>query len=151
MLNSPAPEFALEASTGQKINLTDLFGSYTVLIFYPANDTPVCNRQLEDMSIKSKELVARNARIFGVNTASPSKHREYCTRKQLEFPILSDPGGTTAKKFKAFWGWMGINRRTVVVIEPKGLVIFYQRGNPKPIEILAAIEQHSKVIELPTA
>jgi peroxiredoxin Q/BCP len=145
LLGTPAPDFTLEASTGAKISLNDLQGSYIVLIFYPANDTPVCNRQLEEMSLSASQLLQYNARIFGVNTANAGKAKEYCTRKKLDFPILSDPGGTTAKKYQSFWSWIGTNKRTVVSINPNGKICFYQRGTPTPEQIIEAIQsdQHS--------
>jgi len=135
-----APDFSLEASTATKITLCDLRGSFVVLIFYPANDTPVCNRQLEEMSLSASELLQYNARIFGVNTANQGKAREYCSRKKLDFPILSDPGGTTAKKYQSFWSWIGTNKRTVVVINPEGKICFYQRGTPTPEQIVESIQ-----------
>lgn len=139
MLNTQAPDFTLEASTGQKITLQDLRGSYVVLIFYPANDTPVCNSQLEEASMHVEKFVECNARVFGVNTASTDKHREYCTRKRLDFPILSDTNAQTAKKYKAYWGWLPVNRRTVVVIDPEGKIVMYERGKPSTEEILSHI------------
>ena len=144
MLNSQAPEFALESSTGQSIRLQDLLGTFVVLIFYPMNDTPICNRQLGDLSVRAGELIEWNARIFGVNTAAADKHREYCARKQLNFPILSDPGGATAKKYNAWMRWLPIAKRTVVVINPSGTICFYQRGTPQPHEIKSIIENQSK-------
>lgn len=86
MLNTLAPDFELEASTGHKVTLADLRGAYVVLIFYPANDTPTCNSQLDEMSISAEKLYEYNARVFGVNTASAVKAKEFCTRRRLEFP-----------------------------------------------------------------
>lgn len=145
MLNSPAPEFALESSTGQSIRLQDMLGTFVVLIFYPMNDTPICNRQLGELSVRAGDLIEWNARIFGVNTAAADKHREYCARKQLNFPILSDPGGATAKKYNAWMGWLPIAKRTVVVIDPSGTICYYQRGAPAAQEIKALIENQSRM------
>jgi len=139
MLGTKAPDFSLSATTGHNVTLDELAGSYVVLIFYPANDTPVCNLQLDEMSLSASKLLQHNARVFGVNTAKVDKSRDYCTRKRLEFPILSDVGGATAKKFKAFWGWLGMNKRTVVVINPNGMICFYAPGKPSPDTVIQAI------------
>lgn len=147
MIGTKAPEFSLHGSTGQVVTLSDLSGTYIVLVFYPSNDTPVCDRQLSDLSINAADLLAINTRIFGVNTADENKHREYCTRRQLEFPILSDPRGVTAKKYKAFWGWIGVNRRTVVIIDPRGEICFYSRGNPSSEEIIGRIKSHQASVQ----
>ena len=140
MLNNPAPDFSLEANTGQKIGLKDLLGSYVVLIFYPMNNTPICNEQLGEISLRAGEFIKWNARIFGVNPAAADKHREYCSRKRLNFPILSDPGGSTAKKYQTWMGWLPFAKRTVVVIDPNGTICFYNRGTPSSDEIRQVIE-----------
>src|SRR5262245_11542134 len=118
MLNQEAPDFSLESTTGGQVHLKDLRGSYVVLVFYPWNDTPVCNKQLDTMSLNAEELFAHNARVFGVNTAPATKSKEFCLRKKLEFPILSDPGGETAKKYGAYMMWLPWNKRTVLAIDP---------------------------------
>ncbi|MBS2000953.1 MAG: peroxiredoxin family protein [Candidatus Obscuribacterales bacterium] len=141
MLNEKAPDFSLESTTGQDITLSSLAGSYVVLVFYPANDSPTCNKQLSDFSINSTALMETDARVFGVNTAPANKSRSYCTRQRLEFPILSDPGGNTAKKYKAFLGWLPFIKRTVVVIDPAGNICFYERGTPAPESVLECIKQ----------
>src|SRR5438094_692260 len=117
MLNTKAPDFSLEASTGQWVNLNELAGSFVVLIFYPLNDSPTCNRQLKDAELSLQDFLLVNARVFGVNTEPVEKQRAYCTRKRLQFPILSDPGGKLAKKYKAHMLWLPFNLRTVVVVD----------------------------------
>ncbi len=141
MLNEKAPEFSLEATTGQHITLSSLAGSYVVLVFYPANDSPGCNKQLSEFSLNASTLMETDARVFGVNTAPANKSRTYCTRQRLEFPILSDPGGATAKKYKAFMGWIPFIKRTVVVIDPSGNICFYERGAPAPENVISCIKQ----------
>ncbi len=141
MLNEKAPEFSMEATTGQNITLSSLAGSYVVLVFYPANDSPGCNKQLSEFSLNTSSLLETDARVFGVNTAPANKSRTYCTRQRLEFPILSDPGGATAKKYKAFLGWIPFIKRTVVVIDPSGNICFYERGAPAPENVINCIKQ----------
>ena len=139
MLNEEAPDFSLDSTTGGQVHLKDLRGSYVVLVFYPANDSPTCNKQLDTMNLSAQDLFARNARIFGVNTAPATKSKEYCLRRKLDFPILSDPGGSVAKKYGAHMVWLPWNKRTVVMIDPKGKICFYKRGVPSPEEVMKAI------------
>ena len=142
MINEKAPQFELEASNGQKIKLIDLRGSFVVLIFYPMNDTPICNRQLNDMSINLEDFLTCNARVFGVNTASKERQREYCQRKRLEFPILSDAGANVARQYGTYNPWMPFwQHRTVVAIDPQGVICYYERGNPAPDVVLKTIKQ----------
>jgi peroxiredoxin Q/BCP len=148
MLNLSAPKFTLEANTGQKIQLEDLLGAFTVLVFYPMNDTPICNRQLGDINLRLSELIQHNTRVFGVNAAGKDKHKEYCVRKRLEFPILSDPDGVTAKSYNAWMRWFPIAKRTVVVIDPTGTIRYYKRGAPSLDEILDVIKSQQNTSPL---
>lgn len=144
MLNSKAPDFVLESSTGQKIHLADFHGSFVVLVFYPANETPICNKQLSEMSVSLEEFLAQNARVFGVNTASAEKHKGYCERRRLQFPILSDPGCKVAREYGAQMKWLPmVIKRTVVAIDPQGQVCFYKHGKPDPNDVLSVIKHHS--------
>lgn len=144
LLNSKAPDFALESTTGQKVRLSDCNGSFVVLVFYPANETPVCNKQLDEMNVSLEEFLKLNARIFGVNTATVEKHKGYCERRRLQFPILSDPGCKVARDYGAQMKWLPIViKRTVVAIDPDGTVCFYKHGKPDPEEVIAAIKSRS--------
>jgi len=141
MLNQVAPEFSLESTIGQPVNLKDLLGGYIVLVFYPWNECPVCIKHLGNMSFNAQQLFENNVRVFGVNTGSPNKSKEFCLRRKLEFPILSDPGGVTAKKYGAFMKWLPFNKRVSVVIDPQGKICFYKHGTPPAEEIIAYIKQ----------
>jgi peroxiredoxin Q/BCP len=142
-IGKDAPDFSLESTTAHNVNLSDLRGSFIVLIFYPANDTPVCNKQLDEANMSAAVFLQHNARVFGVNTAKVEKTRAYCIRRRLEFPILADPGGTVARKYGAFWGWLNMNRRTVVIIDPAGKIVFSCHGKPPPEKLIEAIDKHS--------
>lgn len=140
MLGQQAPDFSLESTTGQPIRLQSLLGSFVVLIFYPANDSPTCNKQLDEVNETWEGFLEANARVFGINTATLEKQKEFCVRRRLQFPILSDPRGTVAKKYKAFLPLLPFNRRTVVAICPAGKIFFYERGKPDPFKVLSAIK-----------
>ena len=39
-LGEKAPNFRLDASTGERLSLADLKGKFAVIVFYPKNNTP---------------------------------------------------------------------------------------------------------------
>lgn len=141
MLHKEAPHFSLESSIGQSISTNDLLGAFTVLIFYPANDSPTCNKQLSEVNLDLNSFLALNARVFGVNTADKEKQQQYCLRRRLEFPILSDPGGKVARRYGASFFGLPIIKRTVVIIDPSGWIMFYERGTPAPAKLLESIQR----------
>ena len=152
MQGQPAPDFTLMASNGKVITLAQLKPAFVVLVFYPANNTPTCNRQLDTFNVNLGRFLQLNTVVFGINTAKLEKQRAYCARRRLEFPILSDPGGGVAKRFHAYCGWwLPINRRTVVVVDPEGQVCFHKRGLPTIEEIEAAICQRQTMLASATA
>lgn len=135
-----APEFTLSASTGEEIRLADLRGKFVVLIFYPANDTPVCNKQLAEANLALEEFAAHDTLVFGVNPAPVAKAEAFCSRQGLKFPILSDPGGKVAKLYNAHYKWLPLNIRTVVIVNPQGDICYFQRGKPLPAKMIEAVK-----------
>ena len=47
-IGKPAPAFTLPNQSDEKVRLTSLKGSWVVLYFYPADDTPGCTIQACD-------------------------------------------------------------------------------------------------------
>jgi peroxiredoxin len=71
-----------------------------------------------------------NVRPFGLNPASPDKHKAYAARLQLPFVLLSDPEARIAKAYHATPPWgMGITR-TVYLVGMDGHIAFGARGAP---------------------
>lgn len=130
MLNQPAPDFTLTASDGSVVSRRGLLGRYALFIFYPRNNTPVCDRQLDDFSRMTPAFEAAGVRVYGVNPASADRHQTYCSQKGLAFPVLSDPGASVARRFGTSWWKLPLNRRTVIVIDPQGNVCYRQSGTP---------------------
>jgi peroxiredoxin Q/BCP len=137
MIGQPAPEFALAANDGKTYALKDLSGRSVVLIFYPINNTPGCNKQLSALRDDQKKFDRANAQILGVNPAGVDAHQAFCSDFRFKFPILSDPELSVAKAYGAEKG--GGNRRTVVVIGPDSRIVFHRHGMPTDDEILEAI------------
>lgn len=141
MIGEAAPDFELTASNGNTIRLSSLRSSYVLLIFYPKNDSPTCNRQLDDMSISGEDFFRRGVRLFGVNTAKVEKQQAYCERRQLSFPILSDPGGVVARLYNCRSRLFPVNRRTVVLVDPQGKICFFERGAPSAERVLKVLDE----------
>lgn len=137
MIGKPAPGFALAASDGQTYDLKDLSGKPVVLVFYPMDNTPGCNKQLSALRDDQEKFDQVGARIFGINPGTLDSHRKFCEGFRFAFPLLSDPGLKVAEAYGAARGTF--NKRTVVVIGPDGLVKFHRHGMPTDDEILEAL------------
>ena len=70
-------------------------------------------------------------------------HKRFAIGRGLQFPILSDPGGRTARAFRARLPVVRLTRRTVYALGPDGRVIFARRGQADLKEVLEAIRNGS--------
>ncbi len=131
-----APDFTLPDQDGSPVTLSALRGHNVVLIFYPADETMVCTKQLCEFRDHWQTATERNTRVFGVNPAVAAKHGKFRKRHSFPFPLLVDSGKTVARQYNAH-APIAV-RRTVYLIGPEGEIRFAQRGKPSPRQVLAA-------------
>jgi len=94
---------------------------------------------LADLEGRRPEFETLNCRVLAINPAPAADHRRFAVVRGLRFPILSDPGGRTAKAFQARLPVIRLTRRTVYALGPDGRVVFARRGQADLKEVLEAI------------
>lgn len=140
-VGSAAPDFELRNDRGAAVRLGDYRGRKNViLIFYPADDTRVCTRQVCEMRDNWGAAQARDTVILGVNPGNAESHRRFREKHSLPFDLLIDEGKRVASRYNA--GGLIVNR-TVYAIGKDGRILFAQRGKPSPKDVLAAIAGQS--------
>jgi peroxiredoxin Q/BCP len=131
-----APDFTLADDSGGTISLSALRGKRVVLVFYPADDTPGCTKQLCQFRDDWSEARRAGVEVFGVNPGSAKSHGKFRGKFQFPFPLLVDSG----QKVAALYHANGIIvKRTVYGIGPDGVIRFAERGMPSPSEVLRAL------------
>lgn len=141
-IGSPAPDFDLEDESGNRVRLADFRGaSSVVLMFYPADNTPGCTRQLCAARDDYDRYAAAGIAVFGVNPGSLAAHKRFSERHGFKTPLLLDNGGRVSRAYDALTPipLVTLVNRTVVGIDREGHVRFYQRGMPSTDTILAAM------------
>jgi peroxiredoxin Q/BCP len=140
-IGAEAPEFTGQASDGKTYRLSDLLRTrHVALIFYPANNTPGCNRQLSAARDDLAQFTARGIQPFGVNPAGVESHANFVDKMHFNFPILSDPERAIARAYHALKeDGKGI-QRSVYVVRRDGTIAFAQRGAPPVSEIAASVD-----------
>ena len=115
-------DFALPASNGETVKLSDYRGKHVVLYFYPKNMTPGCTTQACDFRDYSKEFENLDAVILGISPDPISKHEKFIEKHGLPFLLLSDENHEVAEQFgvwklKKNFGkeYMGIERSTFII------------------------------------
>jgi len=141
-IGQEAPDFDLEDERGNRVRLSDFRGkSAVVLMFYPADNTPGCTKQLCTARDDYDKYVAAGVAVFGVNPGSAATHRKFSERHGFRTPLLLDDGGRVSRAYDALMPipiLMLVNR-TVVGIDREGVVRFFQRGMPSTSTILEAL------------
>ncbi|HEX5431001.1 MAG TPA: peroxiredoxin [Bryobacteraceae bacterium] len=134
-VGSPAPEFSLSDQDGNLVTLSALRGRNVVLVFYPADDTTVCTKQLCEFRDHWPSAQQKNTLVFGVNPGSSEKHVKFRDKYQFPFPLLIDRDQKTGAAYhtRSF-----VPRRTVYLIGPDGAIRYARRGKPDPGEVLAS-------------
>jgi peroxiredoxin Q/BCP len=97
-----APAFTLETLDGKTLSLGDFKGKQVVLYFYPKDDTPGCTREACAFRDSQAAIKKTGAVVLGVSPDSTASHEKFTGKYKLNFPLLSDPDKSIAKKYGAF-------------------------------------------------
>jgi len=119
-----APQFALDDDNGNTVSLSDFAGKKVLVYFYPKAMTPGCITQACGLRDTKSELAELNTVVLGISPDPVKKLANFVTKKELNFPLLSDPEHVTAEEFgvwgeKKFMGkiYDGIHRISFLVDE----------------------------------
>jgi thioredoxin-dependent peroxiredoxin len=137
----PAVQVPATAVEGNTINLAEWQKNYTVLIFYPMDQTPGCTIQLCAMRDAYPNFTKNSINVAGVNPGNLKSHQTFADKQKLPFPLIVDEGRVLAKQL-GVKPTMGTVSRTVVVVSPDQGVIWVKEGMPSPKDILAQITNH---------
>ncbi|HEX8066265.1 MAG TPA: redoxin domain-containing protein [Thermoleophilaceae bacterium] len=136
---SPAPDFALRDQDGEEVTLESLRGRRFVLVFYPADFSPVCTDQLNVYQEVLGELRERGVELYGVSVDSGWCHKAFQRHLGVEIPLLADfhPRGAVAEAYGVFAESHGVAKRALVMVGPDGVVEWAYKS-PSPLEIPGA-------------
>ena len=137
-LNVSAPNFQLEASNGETVELADFHGKNVVLYFYPKDMTPGCTTEACDFRDQFESFAELNAVILGVSPDPNSRHQKFIEKHGLPFLLLADEEHKAAEaygvwKLKKNFGkeYMGIERSTFIIDKNGNLVKEYRKVKVK--------------------
>ncbi|NJP40541.1 peroxiredoxin [Oscillospiraceae bacterium HV4-5-C5C] len=108
----------------------DLLGHWSVIVFYPADFTFVCPTELGDLAENYEAFKKINCEVYSVSTDSHFTHKawhdESDTVRQVQYPMLGDPGAVLARDFDvlAEKDWQAL--RGSFVINPEGEIVAYE-------------------------
>src|SRR5689334_999696 len=124
-----APAFTLPDETGTVHKLADQKGKWTVVYFYPTDDTPGCTTEACQFRDLHPDMKVEGATVWGISPQGAESHRKFKDKYGLTFTLLSDVDHSVADTYGA-WGPKpspaggmkdGLIRSTVLV-DPEGRV-----------------------------
>jgi len=119
-----APDFALKATPDQTISLKQLRGKPIVLVFYPADWSPVCGDQVSLYNEMLAEFQGYDAQIVGISVDGAWCHTAFAKDRKLRFPLLADfePKGAVSKRYGVYDAETGTSQRALFVVDAEGIV-----------------------------
>lgn len=128
-----APDFRLPGTDGTEAGtrdyrLADFAGQPVVLVFYPADNTPVCTRQLSAYTNDIDQFAEVGAQVLAISPQSVDSHTEFADKQGgFAFPLLADVDKEAGEAF-GILGPIGFYRRSVFVVDADGVVRYAHRA-----------------------
>jgi peroxiredoxin Q/BCP len=119
--NDKAPQFSLIGDDGFRYELSAYRGSWVVVYFYPADDTPGCTTEacmIRDIYTQFEE---KGIIVFGISSDSMESHQAFKLKYELPFTLLSDPEADAISDYDC-QSMLGITKRMTYVIDPDGII-----------------------------
>lgn len=141
-----APNFTLPSTPDQKVSLSEFRGQPVVLVFYPADWSPVCSDQLGLYNELHAEFAEYNAEVIGISVDGVWCHNAFSKDRKLHTPLLADfePKGAVARLYGIYDESIGEAERALFVIDADGVIRWSYVSpmgiNPGADGILKALE-----------
>ena len=113
-----APLFSLPDQTGTNFNLADRKGHWTVLYFYPKDDTPGCTKQACAFRDSISVIEKLDAKVYGISKDTVESHKKFVDKYKLNFPILADADGSVIRQYGVS-GLLGFAKRHTFILDPE--------------------------------
>ena len=124
-----APAFSLPDQNGDIHTLEEYRGRKVILYFYPKDHTAGCTKQACGFAERYPQFMEKGAVILGVSRDSVKSHKNFETKYELPFTLLSDPELTVIQAYdvwkeKKNYGKISMGVvRTTYLIDEEGVII----------------------------
>jgi peroxiredoxin len=134
-----APDFTLPNHKGEQVSLADFRGRKVMLVFYPADFSPVCSDQLSIYQEVLGQIEDAGVQLLGISVDSSWTHNAFRKQLGLEIPLLADfhPKGQVSRAYGAYIDDFGTGNRSLVLIDEVG-VVRWVHESPSVVDIPGA-------------
>lgn len=124
-----APDFTLWEAPGKSFTLSEeLENGPVVLVFYPADFTSGCTKELctfRDMLTGFNDM---GAQVLGISVDGIFSHAAFKKANDIQFPLLSDWDKTTIRDYNIVFpdlaGMREVAKRSVFVVDTDGMIVY---------------------------
>ncbi len=135
---APFDDFSAPMTGGAPFQLSGRPAKYTVLYFYPKDNTPGCTTESIAFRDLHEQFTAAQTDIYGISRDSMRSHEGFKAKLGLPFELISDPEEAVCTQFgvmkmKNMYGKQvrGVERSTFVV-DAEGRLVKEWRGVKVP-------------------
>jgi len=118
-----APNFNLQATTGDYYQLSDYKGKQVVVLaWYPMANTRGCTIECKSLVEKGHLIREYNASYFMASVDPLDENRDFAKKTGADFPMLSDPSKEIAKAYDVL-NFMRVASRVTFYISKEGTIL----------------------------
>lgn len=134
-----APDFTLRDQDGEEVSLSDYRSRRVMIVFYPADFSPVCGDQLSIYQEVKPQIAEKGVELVGISVDSAWAHKAFQEKLGIDTPLLSDfePKGEVARAYDSYLDKPGFANRTLVLVDEDGKVA-WTHESPNPGEFPGA-------------
>ncbi len=146
---TPAPDFELSVTPDQKLKLSALRGQPVVLIFYPADWSPVCGDEIAVFNAAKSIFDRYHAQMLAISVDGAWCHTAYAKANNLHIPLLADfePKGAVSKAYGIYHDENGTAGRALFLVDGEGIIQYAHLSpdaiNPGADGVLARLKEIS--------
>ena len=144
------PSFCLQDAETASICMPDAAASFTVLYFYPKDNTSGCTLEAKEFSALYHEFQKLGVPVYGISQDSTKSHQNFIAKQELTIPLLSDPDHIAIEGFgvwisKKLYGreYMGVDRSTFVIDKSGKILAAWNKVKARghAAEVLARVRE----------
>jgi len=132
-VGTTAPDFTLKTQDEKEWKLSDQKGKNVVLIWYPLDWSPTCEKENCKIS-REPVLDAPNTVVVGISRDSTWSHKAWKQSKGIKHDLLADPKLEVTQKYGLVHPAGFISHRATVLVDKTGKVAFAQVQEKTPEE-----------------
>jgi peroxiredoxin Q/BCP len=132
-IGDPAPTFTLPGTDGtdagrRDYRLEEFRGRPVVVVFYPADHTPVCTEQLRTYTAQIADFDGVGAQVLAISPQSIESHEGFAREEGgFAFPLLADELREVGGAYGII-GPLGFYRRSAFVVDGAGVLRYAHRS-----------------------